>query len=169
MLTAAHCVGYVLLTKNSFFYFNQLRLNIFRSSNSNPGYRARVGSKRWLMGGNVYKLKRAIQHEKFNLKTVDYDFSLLELEDKIKFNDRVQPVGLPSASLELKDNTTCFVSGWGSIRQIGLPALKLRGVEVPVVNQTKCIDIYDGLSKITPRMMCAGFEKGGKDACQGNI
>lgn len=121
------------------------------------------------MGGTTYKLKRAIQHEKFDIKTVDYDFSLLELENKITFNVRVQPVGLPSASLELKDNTTCFVSGWGAIRQIGLPALKLRGVKVPVVNQEKCIDAYKSFGKITPRMVCAGFEKGGKDACQGTI
>lgn len=121
------------------------------------------------MGGTVYKLKRAIQHEKFNLKKVDYDFTLLELKDKIKFNDQVQPVALPNASFELKDNSTCFVSGWGSIKQIGLPALKLRGVKVPVLNQEKCVDIYDGLTKITPRMLCAGFEEGGKDACQGNI
>lgn len=42
--------------------------------------------------------------------------------------------------------------------------------EVPLVNQQKCVEAYESFGGITPRMICAGFEKqGGKDACQGNF
>lgn len=42
--------------------------------------------------------------------------------------------------------------------------------EVPLVNQQRCVEAYESFGGITPRMICAGFEKqGGKDACQGNF
>lgn len=112
-------------------------------------------------------MKRVIQHSQFNAVTVDYDFALLELDRNITFSDTVQSVALPNESQQLNDNATCFVSGWGAVRSIGIPTIRLRGVEVPVVNQQKCTDAYTNFIKVTPRMLCAGFDKGGKDACQG--
>lgn len=101
--------------------------------------------------------------------TVDYDFALLELEKNITFSDKIQPVQLPTVSQELKDNVTCFVSGWGAVRSIGIPTIRLRGVEVPVVNQKQCTDAYSGFITVTPRMICAGnYNNGGIDACQGD-
>lgn len=43
----------------------------------------------------------------------------------------------------------------------------LRKVNVPIVNQEKCMEFYPA-EKITPSMICAGFESGGKDSCQGD-
>lgn len=42
----------------------------------------------------------------------------------------------------------------------------LRAAIVPIVNQAYCNKQYDGA--ITPRMICAGIQEGGKDSCQGD-
>lgn len=44
----------------------------------------------------------------------------------------------------------------------------MRAALVPIVNQEKCATAYKNLAPITDRMICAGFDKGGKDACQGD-
>lgn len=43
---------------------------------------------------------------------------------------------------------------------------RLRAAVVPIANQDYCNKQYKG--KITPRMICAGYEEGGKDSCQGD-
>ena len=42
----------------------------------------------------------------------------------------------------------------------------LREVQVPIVSNETCNDFYGGI--ITPNMLCAGYEEGGKDACLGD-
>ena len=45
----------------------------------------------------------------------------------------------------------------------------LRAAYVPIANQEYCNDQYITLGRpITDRMICAGFEQGGKDSCQGD-
>lgn len=42
----------------------------------------------------------------------------------------------------------------------------VRAARVPTVNQAKCNQEYNG--GITDRMICAGYDEGGKDTCQGD-
>lgn len=60
-----------------------------------------------------------------------------------------------------------FVSGWGAMHENDhvLPD-KLRVVDVPIVDRSKCNKTY--LGEISIRMICAGLEMGGKDSCQGD-
>lgn len=44
----------------------------------------------------------------------------------------------------------------------------MRAAVVPIYNQEKCAKAYKNIGTITDRMICAGFDKGGKDACQGD-
>lgn len=50
-------------------------------------------------------------------------------------------------------------------------SLNLLGVEIPTVNQQKCEKAYEEsiFRKITPRMLCAGFDEGEKDTCHENF
>lgn len=41
---------------------------------------------------------------------------------------------------------------------------QLRAANVPIANQEYCNTQYNGI--ITDRMICAGYEAGGKDSCQ---
>lgn len=88
---------------------------------------------------------------------------MFELVDSIQFNEAAQPITLPGEQDHVKDNQTCFVTGWGETKS-SEPHDSLRGTEVPIVNQEKCSKAY---KHITPRMVCAGFDQGGKDACYG--
>lgn len=104
----------------------------------------------------------------FNQYSIDFDFSLLELEESIEFNENVQPIKLVSRDQKVIDDTMCLVTGWGNTQSASESNAKLRGAEVPIVSQKKCIKAYKNTHGITPRMLCAGLlEKGGKDACQG--
>lgn len=45
----------------------------------------------------------------------------------------------------------------------------IRAAYVPIANQEYCNEQYKSSGRpITDRMICAGFEQGGKDSCQGD-
>ena len=53
----------------------------------------------------------------------------------------------------------------------GLSSLTLKYVTLPLIKNELCIaphTIY-GSTQITENMVCAGFQEGGKDACQGSV
>lgn len=102
--------------------------------------------------------------------TQDYDVAVLELKKPLVFNERIQPIPLADENDTLCDDSMCLVSGWGETnRYVFYGRHRLRGVEVPIVNQQTCNNDYESVGGITPRMLCAGFKnRGGKDACQGD-
>lgn len=106
-------------------------------------------------GGTIHKVKRSIEHKGFSEQTVDYDFSLLELEEEIESNDKTKPIALIGKDQSVKDNTMCLMTGWGLTQSTGLNAV-LQGVEIPIINEEL------KFRGILPSMLCAGFEKGGK-------
>lgn len=126
----------------------------------------RIGSSEKAKSGSIHRVKRIVQHKKFSSKTIGYDFSLLELEDRVQSSEKTRAVTLIRKDQNVKDNTPCLVTGWG-ITQSPDSNKILRGVEVPIFNQQKCNNVYSKMNGITPRMLCAGFDRGGKDACQG--
>ncbi|XP_078508726.1 transmembrane protease serine 9-like [Lissotriton helveticus] len=96
------------------------------------------------------------------------DIALLELESPVTFTDYIQPVCLPSASIQLPVGMSCVVTGWGAIREgVSLPYPRtLQEVEVPIVDQQVCNSLYG--NSILYDMVCAGNLEGGKDSCQGD-
>lgn len=73
----------------------------------------RVGSSKHTSGGTTIKLKNYVNHPKFNAVTLDYDFSILELENALEFNDKVRSISLPNENLKIYDGTMCEISCWG--------------------------------------------------------
>ncbi|MFF0414970.1 S1 family peptidase [Kitasatospora sp. NPDC004745] len=67
--------------------------------------------------------------------------------------------------------TTARVFGWGDTTGRGNYSPVLRGVDVPIIADQTCAHAYPGGQdgKFDARgMVCAGEEKGGRDACQGD-
>lgn len=101
VLTAAHCTGN-LPTRD---------------------LEVRVGSSESGSGGTLIKLKKYITHPKYEASRFDYDFALLELDDKLKFDEQTQPIALPEADLKIADGSMVEISGWGKsqLNQIKIP------------------------------------------------
>jgi len=107
-------------------------------------------------------------HSGYKPSTIDNDISAFILEEPLTFNKRIAAVDLPTDSTEeVKENTACFVSGWGTTSEGGGVSQNLLYVEVPTVTTDKCQESY-GVDEITASMICAGEEAGGKDSCQGD-
>lgn len=108
-------------------------------------------------------VERIEQHQQFNYSNIDYDYSLLKLSKPLNFSDSINAIKLPSIFDKVRDGTLCLVTGWGNTQNSTESRNNLRGAEVPIVNQRKCSNAYARYGGVTPRMVCAGFEIGGKD------
>ena len=81
----------------------------------------------------------------------------------------MRPVCLPTVDRSYNGHNTTVV-GWGKQSEGGQPADVLMEVTVPVISQKKCRkQTRYRASEITENMMCAGYDKGILDACQGKI
>ncbi|XP_053685995.1 trypsin 5G1-like [Sabethes cyaneus] len=143
VLTAAHCIN-------------------------SGNLKVRVGSTRHAQGGQLVKVGRKLKHPKYDSTSIDYDFALLELSENLQLTDAVSPVNLPEQDESVVDGACLQVSGWGNTQNAVKVSKTLKATNVPAVNQEQCAKSYASFGKVTPRMICAGFEKGGKDACQGD-
>lgn len=146
VLTAGHCTG----------------------STDDPQMSVRVGTTLHTFGGELVPVKRVIRHPAYDHGTVDYDFALMELQEELDLEKGVYAVELPEQDEPVEDGTCLQVSGWGDTQNVFEDGVGLRAAYVPSVNQEKCTEAYSSFGEITPRMLCAGFDKGGKDACQGD-
>ncbi|KAH8410031.1 hypothetical protein KR009_004268, partial [Drosophila setifemur] len=146
VLTAAHCTegSAILLSK------------------------VRIGSSRTADGGLLVGIKRVHRHPKFDSYTIDFDFSLLELQEYSAENVTQAFVRLPEQDANIADGTPVLVSGWGNTQSSQESSAVLRAVTVPKVSQLECTEAYRNFGSITDRMLCAGLPEGGKDACQGD-
>lgn len=138
VITAAHCTDGEIAS----------RLNI------------RMGSSFKDNGGKLVGVKRIIRHAKYDPFTIDYDFSLLELNEELEFDATIQPIRLPNEGQKVETGTQCNITGWGNTMSSSESTLQLRAALVPIVDQEKCDDAYQIFYGITPRMVCAGYEKG---------
>ncbi|TKS81919.1 Suppressor of tumorigenicity 14 protein [Collichthys lucidus] len=111
-------------------------------------------------------LKRIISHPDYNQMTFDYDIALLELSEPLEFTNTIQPICLPSSSHVFPAGMSCWVTGWGTLREGGQKAQVLQKASVKIINDTVCNVVTEG--QVTSRMLCSGFLAGGVDACQGD-
>lgn len=111
-------------------------------------------------------LKTIITHPSYSEMNYDYDISLLELSQPLNFSNTVHPICLPASTHVFSAGSSCFVTGWGALREGGSTAAILQKAEVKVINDTVCNMVTEG--QVTSRMMCSGYLTGGVDACQGD-
>lgn len=73
-----------------------------------------MGSENHAHGGEVLNVKQIIQHPMFDYSSIDFDYSILEIEGSLKFNENIQPIMLPNDKEQLQDGKNCSISGWGT-------------------------------------------------------
>ena len=107
-------------------------------------------------------------HEDYDSWTVSNDIAILVLEGNADFSSsKIGSIRLPSEGEEYPAGTMCTVSGWGTLSEAGSLSEVLMKVTVPVVSDDKCREAY-GQDEIFDSSLCAGFDQGGKDHCQGD-
>lgn len=98
------------------------------------------------------------------MRDMDFDVSILVLEDEIKLGSNAQTIELGKSDPQEGANTVC--TGWGTTSSGGYVSDILQKVNLPIISRQNCRNAY-GYSKITDNMICAGYlGVGGKDACQ---
>ncbi|XP_035964606.1 transmembrane protease serine 6 [Halichoerus grypus] len=122
-------------------------------------------SSRW-PGEVSFKVSRVLLHPYHEEDSHDYDVALLQLDHPVVRSAAVQPVCLPARSHFFEPGLHCWITGWGALREGGPTSNGLQKVDVQLIPQDLCSEAYR--YQVTPRMLCAGYRKGKKDACQGD-
>ncbi|CAG2109539.1 unnamed protein product [Medioppia subpectinata] len=116
-------------------------------------------------------VSRVVPHEGFSFSSFANDIALVKLAKSVDYSNYVWPVCLPTTDAVDYANSTGVVIGWGKISTAGVSASSLQQVELPIIDNPKCIKWYESQGKVIPirsSQFCAGLEEGGKDACQGD-
>ncbi|KAM4611939.1 transmembrane protease serine 6 [Polymixia lowei] len=107
-------------------------------------------------------------HHYYDEESHDYDLALLRLDRHASalLAGHARPACLPPVTHQLDPGLLCWVTGWGALREGGSISNTLQKVDVRLVSEEACVRSYGHL--VTPRMLCAGYRSGEKDACQGD-
>ncbi|XP_031836778.1 trypsin-7-like [Nomia melanderi] len=146
VITAAHCVQRAFV----------------------PLISIKAGSSNLRENGIIVEAEEIISHEMYDPRNSDYDIALIRLKKPLEYDSKVRPILLAPVADYYQAGTKAMVTGWGVTKSNGQLSNQLRKVEVPLVSNTDCAELY-GFRPITQRMICAGYVNfGGKDACQGD-
>ncbi|KAJ7425860.1 Transmembrane protease serine 6 [Willisornis vidua] len=111
-----------------------------------------------------FKVIRLFLHPYYEEDSHDYDVALLQLDHPVIISPLIQPICLPAPSHFFEPGLHCWITGWGALKEGGHISNVLQKVDVQLIQQNICSEAYHYM--ITPRMLCAGYYRGKKDACQ---
>ncbi|XP_025062677.1 transmembrane protease serine 6 [Alligator sinensis] len=113
-----------------------------------------------------FKVNRLLLHPYYEEDSHDYDVALLQLDHPVIISPFIRPICLPARTHLFEPGLRCWITGWGALKEGGHISNVLQKVDVQLIQQDICSETYH--YKISPRMLCAGYHKGEKDACQGD-
>jgi secreted trypsin-like serine protease len=113
----------------------------------------------------VFSVEKIIPHPSYNGDTMDFDAAVwkLNLVSGDPSTALTKPIKLDNGTYSA-DGTNLVAAGWGTTSSGGPLSDVLMEVPLPVVTDAKCKQAYP---KVTiGSSICAGYDEGGKDACQ---
>jgi len=120
-----------------------------------------------------YRVVKIISHQRYNPTSKKHDIALLKLDRDVEYSTFIQPICLPFIKeksfpdLENSENSG-IVAGWGRTRYDRAEESNLlQFVEVPLVSNKRCSEIYGKKTKITDTQLCAGGTAN-QDSCDGD-
>ncbi|XP_069509114.1 transmembrane protease serine 6 [Ambystoma mexicanum] len=150
LVSAAHCFSLDSLASPSLWtvYLGKYRLN--------PSSKNEMS----------FKVSQIILHPFYDEDTHDFDVALIQMDHPLIGPTFIKPICLPTSTHFFRADAKCWATGWGAEKESGPPINVLQKVDVPLVPQDACMQAYR--YQISPRMLCAGYQEGKKDACQGD-
>ncbi|KAK3739889.1 hypothetical protein QZH41_007732 [Actinostola sp. cb2023] len=148
VVTASHCMESVTADKV------QVRMGAHKRTST-------VGTEQDI------KVIKIIMHKSYKTpKQYSNDIALLKLEKPAKLDKYTNLVCLPESISDAAVGKDCWITGWGALSSGGSAPEILQQAKVPIVHQDTCKKSYP--NEIDDSMICAGLQKGGIDACQGD-
>ncbi|XP_022116699.2 uncharacterized protein LOC110994394 isoform X1 [Pieris rapae] len=136
---------------------------------------ARLGALRrgaWPRGPweRIARVRQVVLHPRYAPRGFRNDIALLRIDPQA-LHARLRPACLPPARTQPPAGQYCTVVGWGQLyeHERVFPDT-LQEVELPVISTAECrrrtrlLPLY----RVTEDMFCAGYERGGRDACLGD-
>ncbi|XP_003460716.2 granzyme B-like [Cavia porcellus] len=90
----------------------------------------------------VFRVQNAFPHPDYNREKYINDIMLLKLEKNAKLTKAVQLLNLPKGRNQVNPGTRCQVAGWGNFTPEGRYPAKLQEVEMIVLKDKKCEEIF---------------------------
>ncbi|XP_047525820.1 chymotrypsin-2-like [Pieris napi] len=72
-----------------------------------------VGSHTLNIGGDRYKIKKLVPYEKYDNNYLKNDIAVIQVNGKIKYSDKVQPIELLKEMAPI--GKKCLLTGWGHV------------------------------------------------------
>ena len=66
----------------------------------------------------AYSVKETFPHKGFNVQSLHDDIGLIQLNNKIEFNEKVKRINLPVENYLAKANYEAVLTGWGYLKVI---------------------------------------------------
>ncbi|XP_066972648.1 venom protease-like isoform X2 [Macrobrachium rosenbergii] len=118
----------------------------------------------------LVKVDSYIVHPEYSIRGYGEDIALVKLREPVDLtaNKEIKPACLPKDDSNTYQGYDGIVAGWGVQDYYDGSSYPdgLMEVSVPILDP-KC-NGYNPSFKITKKMLCAGYKKGGKDACSGD-
>lgn len=115
--------------------------------------------------------EKVIVHPDYDSKTLENDLALIKMKKPVPFRDDIQPVCMPRLGEDFT-GLDGYATGWGltDFDKRQLPET-LQIVRLPIIGNRRCQSMYKKAGhdkQITEMDLCAGYAKGGMDACEGD-
>ncbi|GIY55736.1 transmembrane protease serine 2 [Caerostris extrusa] len=110
------------------------------------------------------KVDKIKVHEQFKPDTFLNDIAIIHVKSAIEFSSQVNGICLPQVEQNVTGLAT--TTGWGATLEDGDMSSILQAVEVPLIPQSKCIDLFGPDNFSASAMLCAGKLEGGIDSYQ---
>lgn len=112
-----------------------------------------------------------IVHPNYDSKTLENDLALIKLRQPVPYREDIQPICLPGLDEDFT-GLDGYATGWGltDFDKRQLPDT-LQIVRLPIISNKRCQTMYKKAGhdkEITEMDLCAGYAKGGMDACEGD-
>ncbi|XP_045518589.1 chymotrypsin-1-like [Pieris brassicae] len=143
ILTAAHCV-------------DRLKPQYFQ---------AIVGTNQLRSGGAAYKIRKVVQHEKYDDDLIINDIAIIFTDEAMEFSSTVDAIELNDEPVD-KDEEL-LLTGWGTTSYPGHLPNDLMQLQLKAVTYEDCKEAHKTVNAVFTTQICA-LTKAGEGACHGD-